>query len=211
MPDAQRAPSKSGSRPSQDPSDVDLVREMAEGDPDALRDLYRRHSSRAYSLALRIGGNEADAQEVLVDSFHQVWRQANQYDASRASVAGWVLNIPRSRAIDRLRARGRAARREERVREDSPTFHLGAPPDPEQQAIREDTNARLRRVVAELPEDQRWAIELAYFAGLSQSQIAVRLGQPLGTIKTRLRLAMEKLRRAVLGDDMSKDEDEVAS
>lgn len=211
MVEAQGAPRKMGGEPSQDPSDLDLARKMAEGDADALRDLYRRLSALAYSLALRIVGNEADAQEVIVDAFYQAWKQADQYDAARATVTGWVLNITRSRAIDLLRSRRRAARREGRVREPGFTFHLESPPTPEQHAIREDTRARLRRVVAELPEDQRWAVELAYFSGLSQSQIAERLGQPLGTIKTRLRLAMEKMRRAVMGEDVKPDEREAAS
>ena len=179
------------------PSNDELVEEIAQGDAEALRTLYRRLSSMVYGLALRIEGNEADAEEVLVDTFYQVWTQATQYDASRGTVVGWILNITRSRAIDRLRSR----RRSDRDRDLEPAVALPgtAPPDPEQEAIKEDERSRLREVIAQLPTDQRWAVELAYFSGLSQTQIAERLGQPLGTVKTRLRLAMEKMRRSVTG------------
>jgi RNA polymerase sigma-70 factor, ECF subfamily len=179
------------------PSNDELVEEIAQGDAEALRTLYRRLSSMVYGLALRIEGNEADAEEVLVDTFYQVWSQAAQYDVSRGTVIGWILNITRSRAIDRLRSR----RRSDRDRDLEPAVALPgtAPPDPEQEAIKEDERSRLREVIAQLPTDQRWAVELAYFSGLSQTQIAERLGQPLGTVKTRLRLAMEKMRRSVTG------------
>jgi RNA polymerase sigma-70 factor (ECF subfamily) len=184
---------------SQEPSDETLVSQVAGGDADALRILYRRLSPVAYALALRVTGDEADGEEVLVDAFHQVWKQAAQYDPSRGTVIGWLLNITRSRAIDRIRARRRVAKGKQRVAEAGSSFPAQVPANPEQEAIRHDEKERLMRVIAELPADQRWAIELAYFSGLSQSQIAERLGQPLGTVKTRIRLAMEKMRRAVIG------------
>ena len=153
----------------------------------------------AYSLALRIGGNEADAEEVLVDSFYQIWKQAGRYDASRGTVAGWVLNIVRSRAIDTLRSRLRVMRAENKIQEGEGGFPVAAPPpSPENQAIRGEEYAVVQGAMQELPEDQRLVIDLAYFHGLSQSEIATQLGQPLGTVKTRTRLAMQKLRRTLM-------------
>ena len=153
----------------------------------------------AYSLALRISGNEADAEEVLVDSFYQVWKQAGRYDASRGSVAGWILNIVRSRSIDTLRSRLRVVRSEKKLLDGEEVFPTAAPPpSPEKQAMRREEEAVVRGALGELPEDQRLVIDLAYFSGLSQSEIATRLGQPLGTVKTRMRLAMQKLRRTLM-------------
>jgi len=182
-----------------DVSDVDLVEQAARGRRGAVRRLFQQFSSMAYSLALRIGGNEADAEEVLVDSFYQVWKQAGRYDASRGTVAGWILNIVRSRAIDTLRSRMRVARSEKKILEGEEVFAVVAPlPSPEKQAIRREEQAVVQEAMQELPEDQRLVIDLAYFHGLSQSEIATQLGQPLGTVKTRTRLAMQKLRRMLM-------------
>ena len=180
-------------------SDVDLVEQAARGRRGAVRRLFQQFSSMAYSLALRIGGNEADAEEVLVDSFFQVWKQAGRYDASRGTVAGWILNIVRSRAIDTLRSRLRVVRSEKKIQEGEEAFPVVAPPpSPEKQAIRREEKAVVQEAMQELPEDQRLVIDLAYFHGLSQSEIATQLGKPLGTVKTRTRLAMQKLRRTLM-------------
>lgn len=182
-----------------DVSDVDLVEQAARGRRGAVRRLFQQFSSMAYSLALRISGNEADAEEVLVDSFYQVWKQAGRYDASRGTVAGWILNIVRSRAIDTLRSRMRVARSEKKILEGEEVFPVAAPlPSPEKQAIYREEQAVVQEAMQELPEDQRLVIDLAYFHGLSQSEIATQLGQPLGTVKTRTRLAMQKLRRMLM-------------
>ena len=182
-----------------DLSDVDLVEQTARGRRGAVRGLFRQFSSMAYSLALRIGGNEADAEEVLVDSFYQIWKQAGRYDASRATVAGWILNIVRSRAIDTLRSRLRVMHSEKKIQEGEEVFPVAAPPpSPENQAIRREEHAVVQGAMQQLPEDQRLVIDLAYFHGLSQSEIAIQLGQPLGTVKTRTRLAMQKLRRMLM-------------
>ena len=202
MKPARDAP-EAAANASQEPSDETLVGQIADGDADALRSLYRRLSPVAFALARRVAGDEADAEEVLVDAFHQVWKQAGQYDPSRGTVIGWLLNITRSRAIDRIRSRRRFTKGKERLVEEGSGFQAEAPASPEQEAIRHDEKDRLLKVIAELPTDQRWAIELAYFSGLSQSQIAERLGQPLGTVKTRIRLAMEKMRRAVMGQGLA--------
>jgi RNA polymerase sigma-70 factor (ECF subfamily) len=179
--------------------DAALVARMARGEIQAARELYRRLSPLIYSLACRITGLEEDAEEVLVDSFQQAWTQAGQYDPSRATVTGWVLNIARSRAIDLVRARRRWQERNEKAAEEIPSFPGHLPASPELEAIRGEERARVREAVEALPPDQRRVVELAYFAGLSHSQLADRLGEPLGTVKTRLRLAMKKIRSALLG------------
>lgn len=178
------------------PTDVDLVQQAARGAGDALRELYRRFSSMAYGLALRIGGNAADAEEVLLDSFFQVWKQAARYDTSRGTVAGWILNIVRSRAIDCVRSNTRVLRSQQKMEEGQEEAPMASPPpDPEQQAAMREKQAQVRNALRRLPDDQRVVLELGYFSGLSQSEIAAELGQPLGTVKTRMRLGLQKLRR----------------
>ena len=180
-------------------TDVDLVQQIALGVSGTVRELYRRFSSMAYSLALRIGGNEADAEEVLVDSFFQIWKQASRYHTSRGTVAGWILNIVRSRAIDTVRSNLRAVRSQRKMEDGEEQVPMAAPPpSPETQAILREQQTVVQDALDALPEDQRLAIKLAYFSGLSQTEIAAELGQPLGTIKTRMRLAMKKLRQALV-------------
>ncbi len=185
--------------PEPSPSDVELVDRMAHGRIQAARELYRRLSPLAYSLACQITGLEEDAEEVLVDAFQQAWAQAAQYDPARATVTGWILNITRSRAIDQVRARRRWQRRKQKAAESTASFPLRPPASPETEAMRSQARARLQQAIDALPPDQKRTIELAYFGGLSHTQIAEHLGQPLGTVKTRLRAAMRRIRSAVSG------------
>jgi len=182
----------------------ELVGRMAAGDTAALRQLYREISPLVFSLACQVTGSAEDGEEVLVDTFHQAWSQASRYDVSRGSVTGWLLNIARSRAIDILRARRRWQRRRDAAAEPPAAFPQWSPPDPESEAARGEWSRRLAEAIRALPEDQKRAVELAYLAGLTQQEIAGRLGQPLGTVKTRLRLAMEKIRTALSGVEESK-------
>ncbi|MGH7560980.1 MAG: sigma-70 family RNA polymerase sigma factor [Gemmatimonadales bacterium] len=182
------------------PSDVELLRQAAQGEEAALGSLYDRYASLLFGLALRITGERADAEEVVLDAFAQAWRDAAKFEPGRGSAGAWLTMICRSRALDLVRARGRRARLVDSAQAADPAAvpAMGTDADP---GRRDPEHAERRRVVREAVEQlsapQRAAIELAYYEGLSHSQIAERLGEPLGTIKTRLRFAMQKLRDAL--------------
>jgi RNA polymerase sigma-70 factor, ECF subfamily len=177
------------------------VSRMAGGDSSALAALYDRHARAIYSLALRILADAAEAEDVVQDVFTQAWRQATRYDAARAPVVGWLMIMTRARSLDRLRRR-RA--RISTTEMDSATPHPKDPEvDQEALAISAEQADRVRGALRVLPDGQRAAIELAYYEGLSQSDIADRLQQPLGTVKTRIRTGLLKLRDALGGRDQS--------
>lgn len=179
--------------------DVALVARAAAGDGAALAALYDEHARAVHSLALRIASDEADAEDVLQEVFAQAWRQAGRYDAARGTVAAWLLNMTRTRAIDRLRAR-RARPDSTATTPDDEWAALRAPVvDPADALAAARDAEQVRKALNELPVLQRLAIELAYFEGLTQHEIAERLEQPLGTIKTRIRLGLLKLRDALSG------------
>jgi len=173
--------------------DVSCLQRILSGDQAAAEGLYDRHARPLYSLILRILGDEQEAEDVLQEVFAQAFRQASRYDTRRGPVTAWLLTIARSRAIDRLRARrtrveARGAGIE--IIDDMPAVQLDAA-----SAMLDEERSRLvREALLGLPLLQRMAIELAYFEGLSHAEIAARLEQPLGTIKTRIRLALLKLR-----------------
>jgi RNA polymerase sigma-70 factor, ECF subfamily len=178
------------------PHDRDVLARLARRDRDALATLYDRHARRLFSLALRIVGARDDAEDVIQEVFSQAWDQAGRYDGSRGSVTAWLVTITRSRAIDHVRAR--------RARPDSHVLPDDAAPaiaDPgagqEAMVLTGEQVSRVRRALDALPLLQRTAIELAYYEGLSQSDIAERLEQPLGTIKTRMRQGLSRLREAL--------------
>src|SRR5262245_10174755 len=178
-------------------ADQATLARMARGEGDAVAELYDRHARPIYSLALRILGDSTEAEDVVQDVFSQAWRQAATYSASRGAVAAWLLTLTRSRAIDRLRAR-RA--RPSGVSDERAADKLAdAGPPADSQVLSSEQVARLRTALDELPLLQRAAIELAYFEGLTHAEIAERLEQPLGTVKTRIRLAMLKLRDVLAG------------
>jgi len=175
------------------------LQRAASGDSGGLAALYDRHGRAVYSLALRILGDEGDAEEVTQDVFAQAWRRAGQYDESRGTVAAWLLVMARTRAIDRFRAR--RVRPEGRLQEDDGLTLQQLPatnPDVASEMMAAERGQRVRRALDGLPFLQRVAIELAYFEGLSQREIAERLEQPLGTVKTRMRLGLLKLRDALV-------------
>lgn len=176
-----------------EPSDRQLVAAMAAGDAHALHALTLRYTRMLTALALRFCGEQADAEEIVADVLWQAWSEAKSYDPERGSVAAWLVTLARSRAIDRLRAK--------KSRQAPPGHQTPAPPviDPAAEVDAAQQAQIVRAAVAALDTDERTALELAYFSDLSQSQIAQRLGIPLGTVKTRIRGAMIKLRQALLG------------
>jgi RNA polymerase sigma-70 factor (ECF subfamily) len=172
-----------------------LLPAVAQGNVSAFEELYDRYASTIYGLLLRILANTDDAQEVLQETFVKAWTNARMFDAVRGSDIAWLIAIARSRGIDRLRSRRtRFDREDEAGRELS---HRATSVEPENAAdtvIQAEESTAVRGALAELPPPQRLALELAYFEGLSQSEIAARLNQPLGTIKTRMQLGMKKMR-----------------
>ena len=180
--------------------DAARVAGLAAGDSSALAALYDAHARAVYSLALRVVGDESEAEDVLQEVFAQAWRQAARYDRSRGTVAAWLLTMARTRAIDRLRAK-RARPDMNASAGDDVWLDVAAPAIDPGDAIAAARDAeRVRDALRDLPLLQRLAIELAYFEGLTQAEIAERLDQPLGTVKTRIRLGLLKLRDALSGE-----------
>jgi RNA polymerase sigma-70 factor, ECF subfamily len=178
--------------------DRQVLDRMIRGDQSALADLYDRHARTVYSLALRVVGDRAEAEDVVQEVFTQAWRSCARYDRTRATVAGWLVMMARSRSIDHLRMR--------QARPDATASPVEMPdppgPGPAQEAmvIAGEAIQRLRRALGELPVTLRTPLELAYYEGLSQTAIAEKLGEPLGTIKTRMRTALQKLRTVLQGE-----------
>jgi len=167
------------------------MRQIAGGDEKALETLYGRYSGVVYSVARRILGDVGAAEEVLQDIFYQLWRAASSFDPARGTLAGWLLVSARNRAIARLRRRGPAGFEEIEEQTVASNFNL------ESSAAANEMMSLVRNALAALPQEQRQALELAYFEGLTHSEIAERTGDPLGTVKTRLRTALGTLRRAI--------------
>src|SRR5712691_2845471 len=164
--------------------DCKLVARMARRDERALGELYDRHGGPVYSLALAIVGERADAEEVVADSFGQAWRTAEQFDPARGSVTAWLATITRTRALDLVRARGRRARALTRAalrNSEGLATPIAAGEAPDRGVERQEARRQVARSLAELSEPQRRVIELAYFGGLTQTEIAAELKEPLGT------------------------------
>jgi RNA polymerase sigma-70 factor (ECF subfamily) len=174
--------------------DMQLMHRLAAGDRDAISELYDTHAARVYTLAHRILRNGTDAEDVVQEVFSQAWRTAPSYRAERGSVTAWLLVMARSRAIDRIRSR----RTSEQALEESDYQGLASsePPVTDELIANQRAN-EVRSALTQLPDDQRRALELAYFDGLSHTEIAAKLRTPLGTIKTRIRAALATLRRSL--------------
>lgn len=176
-------------------SGADLIRRMAAGDPDAFGRFYDRYAPLVFPLILRIVRERADASDVLQEVFWEAWQGAASYDPGRGSPEAWMVTRARTRAIDRIRA---TRRRSETFVAPLDEAVTAAPADPAGDAAeRAEDRGAIQRALARLPEAQREVIELAYYAGLTQTEIAERLKEPLGTVKTRIRLALERLREVV--------------
>ena len=174
-------------------ADEELMPLLAQKDPDAFEVFYERHGGAAYSLAYRIVGDRSAAEDVTQEAFLSIWRSGARYDRARGSVRAWTLGIVRNRAIDALRRQAGKAPKlsfdDEAALEQRPSADLT-----DEQALQRESARQLRGALGELPDEQSKVIELAYFGGFSHSEIAEMLSMPLGTVKGRMRLGIEKIR-----------------
>ncbi|GBD20260.1 ECF RNA polymerase sigma factor SigK [bacterium HR28] len=178
-------------------SDAELVARVRSRDRAALEVLYDRYARSVYSLALSILHDPGAAEEVTQELFLHVWQYPQLYDAARGPFGPWLLRSARNRAIDVLRRRTRERQLSWRL---EMTTHVSDQNDPDDTALQNEAVARVRQALAELDSGLRQVIELAYFGGLTQREIAERLGVPLGTVKTRVRTALQRLAAALAGD-----------
>jgi RNA polymerase sigma-70 factor (ECF subfamily) len=175
-------------------ADEELMPLVATKDPDAFEVFYERHAGAAFSLAHRIVGDPGRAEDVTQEGFMSIWRSESGYDAARGSVRGWLLGVVRNRAIDAIR---RDAARPAPALGLDPAQILDRRPSrtsTDSEVLRGETARELRGLLGTLPREQMQVIELAYFGGFTQSEIAQMLGTPLGTVKGRIRMGLEKIR-----------------
>jgi RNA polymerase sigma-70 factor, ECF subfamily len=174
-------------------ADEELMPLVGQRDPEAFEVLYDRHGGVAYSLAYRIVGERAAAEEVTQEAFISIWRSGARFDATRGSVRSWLLSVVRNRAIDFLRSKAGKAPKlafdDDSILEQRPAVEMT-----DEEAMRRETASELRGALGKLPDEQSKVIELAYFGGFSHSEIAAILGLPMGTVKGRMRLGLEKIR-----------------
>jgi RNA polymerase sigma-70 factor (ECF subfamily) len=182
-------------------TDEDLAAALAARDPRALEELYDRYGRMAFSLAVRIVGSAETAEEVVQEAFLSIWNGAGTYHAGRGTLRTWLLSIAHHRAVDATRRR---AARAQTVPLEEPSRFVGEQ-DVWSDVSRTLTREEVRAALASLPADQRESIELAYFGGLSYPEIAQRLNVPLGTVKSRLRLGLQKLRGVLAGSELQVD------
>ncbi len=168
--------------------DTSLLTRMGQRDENAMEDLFRRYGGAVYSVALRVLHDTGQAEDVLQEVFLQLWRNPAAFVQQRGSLGGWLVVVARNRAIDLLRRRKPSDSVEDVV--------LASSVDVAEEAERNTTMEKVRKVIADLPVEQQKALELAYFEGLSHTEIASRTGDPLGTVKTRIRQALISLRKA---------------
>jgi RNA polymerase sigma-70 factor, ECF subfamily len=174
-------------------ADEEAMQLVGEGNPRAFELIYDRHGGAAFSLAYRMVGNRVTAEDISQEAFLSIWRSRLRYDQSRGSVRTWVLGIVHNRAVDALRRGGVHDRRREPI--DGVEERHEAPERTEVEAARREEARSVRSALDALPDEQRHTIELAYFGGFSHSQIAEMLDEPIGTVKGRMRLGLDKLRR----------------
>jgi RNA polymerase sigma-70 factor (ECF subfamily) len=178
--------------------DEELVAQLSRQDVEAFEALYDRYGNLVYSVSLRILGDVQAAEDVVQEVFLRVWRKPDHYDTNRGRFLTWLLSVARNRAIDEHRSRGRRLRFEVGSAPlDGEGLHSDEADDPALVALLADECAAVRGALTGLPVEQRSAIELAYYGGLTQQEIARALGEPLGTVKTRIRLGMQKMRVAL--------------
>lgn len=178
-------------------ADEELMERVADCDADAFEVVLERHADAAFSLAYRICGRRSVAEDIAQESFLSLWRSGERYDRARGSVRTWTLGIVHNRAIDALRRSGTHDRR--RASDEGIEETLEAPERTEDQAVENAISSEIRGALGELPSDQRKVIELAYFGGFTHTEIASMLHTPVGTVKGRMRLGLQKLRNELQG------------
>jgi RNA polymerase sigma-70 factor, ECF subfamily len=189
-PDSPRPPGRSS-----DALWNQCIQRAARGDQQGLADLYDQSSRLVYSVALRIAGNPADAEEITLDVYSQVWKLAKDYTPERGSASAWLVMMARSRSLDKVRSRVSRSKYETAL---ETTFDAASTGESaEESALMSESRRRIQQALLQLNAEQRQAIELSFFSGLTHSELAEKLGQPLGTVKTRIRLGMIKLRSAL--------------
>lgn len=181
------------SQPHPDAGDEDLLVRVGGRDQQAFEAFYDRYERRAFSLAYRIVGERTLAEDIVQDAFLSIWKNGSRYDPSRGSAGAWAMGIVRNRAIDALRSR--ASRKPDLNHDDDATLESRASEArTDEQALQRETGREIRSRISELPDNQSKVIGLAYYGGFSQTEISDLLELPLGTVKGRMRLGMEKLR-----------------
>lgn len=183
-------------------SDAELVHRVSLGDTAALETLYGRYARVVYSFAVRIVQDQPLAEEILQEVFVRTWRQADRFKTSRGSFGSWLLSITHNLAIDEIRKRQRRPQRSDAVDISDATYGLiDEATNVEEAAHASELRLQVRAAMATLPDNQREAIELAFYGGMSQREISAHLDVPLGTIKTRMRLGLKKLKAELEADD----------
>ncbi len=173
-------------------SDEDLMGQATAGDARAFAAVFDRHSNVAFSLAYRMCGRKAMAEDIVQEAFLSVWRSSARYDSRRGTVRAWILSVVHNRAVDAFRRE--QAKSSRSVNDEGLAEQLEGPDRTDREAERRDEARRIRQALRDLPKAQRRVIELAYFGGFSQTEISEMLGLPIGTVKGRMRLGMGKLR-----------------
>lgn len=176
------------------PSDLELMKAIQAEDPDALSQLYDRYNGILKALILRVIHNEAEADDLLQEIFMEIWNQAKNFSSQKGKPLGWMVTLARRRAIDGLRKKQAYARAEERLQnetEQQPDAWVHN--STEEEIVLSDTRSVIRKVISGLPPAQQQAIDLAFFRGMSQREIAAKTNTPLGTVKTRLELGLKKI------------------
>lgn len=177
-------------------TDLELLEHISNQDRDALETLYERYGRRVFSLAVRILSDSVSAEEVTQDVFMSVWRRGATYVSKKGKFTTWLFSIAHNRTIDDLRKR----RRDRSRNNDDIDDHLNlesSDVSPADATVAQSEYAKIRAAMEKLPDEQKNVVELSYFKGLTQTEIADKTGQPLGTVKTRMRLALKKLRKAL--------------
>ncbi|MGB8170257.1 MAG: sigma-70 family RNA polymerase sigma factor [Chthoniobacteraceae bacterium] len=181
-----------------EPTDEELMARIQQRDEAALKTLHSRHQALMRTIISRMIHNDQDVDDLVQECLLEIWRRAEAYQVEKGHALGWIVTLVRRRTIDRIRRKMAYSRAQDRFREESATTSEGVHSGADEEVVQSDRGRAIARMIADLPPAQQEAVRLAYYRGMSQRQIAAYTGIPLGTIKTRLELALRKLRSAVL-------------